>query len=485
MVRTLSARFGTIAAVLFFLAAPNTASAQQNLVVDCGAGGNINTALGQITDRSANNKITISGTCTQIVAVTGFNRLTFEGTAGATIKRGWTFTNSNNIVLRSLTFDLDHQFGNLLLNSAHVILEGTTIQEAGADSAVRLFAGSTLGGSFNGASSISNNAFGDGVDVGPGSVFYVRNMTINNNGRRGIYAHDGGAVILVSREFVNGQQFDMPIEIAGNDDEGIEIEGGTLSTWAEGANSLIHIHDNGNTGLDIGSSFANLEGRIKVENNGDGDFGPAEVGIGGGSLSLGQGSEIVGPIVALRGLVVFGSGGPMTHTGGVQLLQGSIAALTEGATVDQVDCDPSSWVTQLFGPGVITTNNCPLEAPVGTPGPQGPQGIQGPVGPQGPQGIQGVQGPQGIQGIPGVSGRSTTTATTNQVLGANGVVVRTATCPAGKTVLAGGGISSNPNLLIMGSLPTTVTTWAVTFKNIAASSQAANLSVTAVCAVVP
>jgi hypothetical protein len=161
-----------------------------------------------------------------------------------------------------------------------------------------------------------------------------------------------------------------------------------------------------------------------------------------------------------------------------------VAGLTEQATVDQIDCDTSSWVTQSFGGGTITTNNCPLEAPVGTPGPPGPQGIQGPQGEQGPQGVQGIQGPQGVQGIPGVSERSTTTSAVNQVLGANGVVVRSATCPAGKTVLAGGGMSSNPNLLIMGSLPTSATTWAVTFKNTAATQQAAALTVTAVCAVV-
>jgi hypothetical protein len=39
-----------------------------------------------------------------------------------------------------------------------------------------------------------------------------------------------------------------PITIAGNDSEGIELEGGTLTTSAEGG-GLIHIHDNGASGL--------------------------------------------------------------------------------------------------------------------------------------------------------------------------------------------------------------------------------------------
>jgi hypothetical protein len=479
MVRTLTAQFGTTSAVLLLLlATPATSSAQQNLAVDCSTGGNVNTVLGQFTNRNANNRLTISGSCTQFVTVRGFNGLTLEGTAGATLKRGMLFQNSTQILLKNLTIDPDFS-GNLVLNSSHVILEGTTIQDACCEAQVQLFANSTLGGSFVAPSVITNGPppFTDGVQVGPGSAFFVRNMTISNNGRRGIFAENGGTVILISREFQNGQLFDLPVDISGNGAEGIEIEAGTLELQAEGATSFVHIHDNGGTGISVFGT-ARLEGTLKVENNGEGDLGPAQVEIGAGTAVFGMGTQVVGPIVAFGSTMLFGSGGPMTHTGGVQLNVGSVAGLTEQATIDQIDCDASSWVTQSFGGGTITTNNCPLEAPVGTPG---PQGIQGPQGEQGLQGVQGVQGPQGA---PGISERTTTSNIINQVLGAGGVVVRSVPCPAGKTVLSGGGMSSNPNLLIMGSLPTNATTWAVTFKNTANTSQGATLTVSAVCAIV-
>ena len=293
MVRTLSGQLGAATAAVLLLLMPGTASAQQNLTVDCSAAvppNNINTVLGTFTNRNAANTLTISGTCNNFVTVTGFNRLTLVGTAGATLKRGWTFINSNNILLKSLTFDLDLQFGNVILESSGVTLEGTTIQEAGADAAVSL-RNSTLGGSMVAPSSISGNtgSFSDGVQVGPGSSFYVRNMTISNNGRRGIYAHDGGAVILISREFFNGQWTEAPVDISGNDDEGIEVEGGTLTTHAEGSTTAIHVHNNGATGIDLFGT-GNLEGKIKVDGNGEGDFGPAQVGIAGGGASMGMGT---------------------------------------------------------------------------------------------------------------------------------------------------------------------------------------------------
>jgi hypothetical protein len=114
----------------------------------------------------------------------------------------------------------------------------------------------------------------------------------------------------------------------------------------------------------MGGGIAELEGNILIENNGPGDFGDAEASVGVGTLVFGQGAVINGPIVALHGTLLFGSGGVMTHTGGVQLLQGSLAAVNEGSTVDGMECDASSWVTQ-FGVATISNSTCPLNAPTG------------------------------------------------------------------------------------------------------------------------
>jgi hypothetical protein len=266
MVRTPFALLGGIAVAALLLATPRAASAQpQNLTVDCAAGQSINTALTQITDRSANNTITISGTCTTGAAVTlaGFNRLTFEGTAGATIKRTWQFVNSTNILVKSLTFDLDQAGPGLVLNQSRVTLEGTTIQEACCDAAVDLV-NSTLAGSVTTPSTITAN-FGHGVRVGAGSLLRAANMTISNNSRGGIHANDGGAVALVGRVFVPGTGFvATPVDISGNGNEGIEMEGGSLNAEAEAPSGLIRIHDNGATGVSIGAGFANLRGTSRL-----------------------------------------------------------------------------------------------------------------------------------------------------------------------------------------------------------------------------
>jgi pectate lyase len=71
-----------------------------------GQAGKISTALASIQDRNGPNRITVTGTCSaENVNVFGFNRLTIQGGAGATINnRALTITNSRNVTLKSLTF---------------------------------------------------------------------------------------------------------------------------------------------------------------------------------------------------------------------------------------------------------------------------------------------------------------------------------------------------------------------------------------------
>ncbi len=491
MVRTTVALLGVIAvAVLLTLSAPGSASGQnplpqttcvptgsvspancldasgfkQSISVICPA--SINNALAMITDRNGPNRITISGSCTQPVNIVGQNRLLIEGPA--TITRGWNIIDSTGITLRSLTIDAGTGSQGLLLIGSQVVLDGTTITGGCCDGGAVTLRLSALNGSANALSTISGN-FGSGVDVGGGSVFNAVNMTISNNGRQGIYVHDGGAVILTSRQFLGGVPVNPPIVISGNGEEGIELESGTLTTAAE-EGGLIHIHGNGASALDIGGGFAELEGNILIENNDEGDFGDAEVGVAGGSLTFGQGVVINGPIVALHGTVFLGSGGPMSHTGGVQLLQGSLGVVNDGSTVDQVDCDGTSWVATVFGVGTITTNNCPLDGPTGTQGAQGIQGIQG---------IQGVQGPIGP---PGLSGHEIVVTPSVRTLNKDVQATVDANCPAGKSIIGGGVSLSNPNFLVIASVPqTSPQRWAATVRS-TFNNQTVTITVHAICA---
>jgi hypothetical protein len=85
------------------------------------------------------------------------------------------------------------------------------------------------------------------------------------------------------------------------------------------------------------------------------------------------------------------------------------------------------------GPAGLTGPAGPA-GPQGDPGPAGADGAQGPAGPQGDPGADGAQGPQGD---PSISGYEVVRGPT--VTGGGGTYTATATCPAGKKVLGGGG----------------------------------------------
>jgi hypothetical protein len=446
---------------------------KQSITVACPA--SINNALASITDRNGPNRIILVGTCQQPIVVVGFNRLTFEGPA--TVTRGWSFTNSRQIVLKSLDFDLATSPGHqMFLTGSHVFLDGTTIRNSNhQDAAVNLQGNSTLSGSANAFSTITGS-LGRGVDISTGSVFNALNMEISHNGRQGI--HVRGDLNLFTSLGVTP----TPVDISFNGSEGIETEGGNIQMFG-GGTAFIHIHDNGSSGVSIGGSFANLEGNVLVENNGaEGDLGDSEVGVGGGVLSLGAGTVVNGPIVAFRGTVVLGSGGAMTHTGGVQLLVGSVAAVNEGSTVDGMTCDTTSWVVDFGGASGITNSTCPLDEPTGAQGPQGEQGIQGI---QGIQGEQGIQGPQGIQGVPGLSGHQVVVAAIVRTLSKDAQTSESVVCPGGKSIIGGGVGVSNPNFVVMSSVPETSPQqrWAVTVRSLANNSSG-TITVHAVCATV-
>jgi hypothetical protein len=509
MLRTTFALLGVVAAVLLPLSTPENASAQtihnqitcvttgggspancldangfkQSIAVTCpNAPGtpSIGQALASITDRNGPNRITITGTTCPFIAIVGHNRLTIEGPATS---RGLGIINSRGITVKSMTFDAQTGGPVLTVNGSEVVLDGTTITGGCCfDEAVTL-SNSTLSGSVNALSTITGN-LGSGIKVGGGSVLNAVNMTISNNELQGILAHNGGTVNLIGRPRVfPAPAVNRPIDISGNGDEGIELEGGTLNASSEGG-GLIRIHGNGASGLDIGGGLANLEGNIVIENNGEGDFGDAEAGVVSGTLVFGQGAVINGPIVALHSTLLLGSGGPMTHSGGVQLLQGSLGAVNQGSTVDGIECDGTSWVTELFGAATITNSTCPLEAPTGTVGPQGPQGEQGIQGIQGIQGVPGFPGAQGPVGPPGVSGHEIVVNTVSQTVAKNAQVTIGSSCPAGKSVVGGGFEVSNTNFLVLSSVPETSPQqrWAATVRNMASNAQTGNIVVRAICA---
>lgn len=397
----------------------------QSIAVDCGAGGKISTALASITDRDAPNVITVSGVCSaEVVNVTGFNRLTIQGTAGATITTGMNIVQSASILVKSLTFTLSNPGGFIGVSRSGVSLDGVTVQGSPFSAAISVGAAGALG--FSGAPSVISGNGGTGIGVANGGVANIRNVTISNNGAtasgefstHGVAVNDGGIVNISNQ--VNGA--DAPVDIFGNARDGILVERATLDISAEdNPNALVHIHNNGKDGLDIAQATVHIIGHIQIDSNAGDPSDPfcptCQVGILASTVNVEDGVQIQGGVAAGVHALVFvdpGHGVPVTITGGVALGIGSIGGLVGANSIDTLTCDDTSWVWNFDGTSVIGTNNCPSNAPRGGTGPQGPPGpagapgaagAQGPVGPAGPQGPVGAQGPPGPAGSSGGAGK--------------------------------------------------------------------------------
>jgi hypothetical protein len=109
-----------------------------------------------------------------------------------------------------------------------------------------------------------------------------------------------------------------------------------------------------------------------------------------------------------------------------------------------------------------------------------PRGAQGPAG---PAGAQGPAGPQGAQGVAGVSGLQKVFTTGASSSGA--VRSLTATCPAGKEAIGGGGIvlpANQVDIALTGSYPVTQTTWRATARELDETGANWSLNAVVICA---
>lgn len=142
------------------------------------------------------------------------------------------------------------------------------------------------------------------------------------------------------------------------------------------------------------------------------------------------------------------------------------------------------------GPQGATGATGPMGPPGGA-GTLGPAGPMGPTGPMGPQGATGPMGPTGPAGSSGISGLELVTA--SSAVNSTNTKIVTATCPAGKTVIAGGGSilagTATPvqlqDVAIGSTLPTpALDGWTVTAWETDSVTPTWSLTVYARCAVV-
>jgi hypothetical protein len=466
----------------------------QDLAVDCSNahGTEVSTALAQITDRNGPNRIRLSGGNCGGFRIVGFNRLTIEGD-GSPMGGFWGFIDSRQVLLKSVTFDFNVQFGFVSIQGSEVTFDGVTVKNARVgggppDFAVSL-AESSL--SFTGAPSLITNNPCVGIGVGVGSQLNVVNVTVSNNGlgqgcrisQSGIRVRDGGSVVLANQINVNGTLVDAPVDVSGNGrDGGFDVAGGSLEGHAKTGNALIRIHDNLGPGLTVlGASTAGLDGHFQFDGNnpnGQDGFAPFQLGAGlHATLALGGGVQVQGGVLGFAdALVDIGEGGPMTISGGVFLSISSVAVIDGPNSIDTMTCDGTSYA---YNPGNILTsgpNTCPSNGPAGITGAKGDKGDKGDQGPQG------IQGPPGIPG--GVAGLERVSTQVNLTLGRNTARALTATCPEGKVVIGGAAGTVDPAFAIISSVPgpNANTQWSAAFWNTAIDTRTRAARVTAICA---
>jgi hypothetical protein len=461
----------------------------QDLAVDCtnAHGTEVSTALAQITDRNGPNRIRLSGGNCGGFRIVGFNRLTIEGD-GSSMGGFWGFIDSQQLLLKSMTFDFSVQFGFVNIQGSEVTFDGVTVKNArvgggGPEFAVGLADGSL---SFTGAPSLIADNPCVGISVGAGSRLNVANVTVSNNGlgqgcgsaRSGIRVRDGGSIVLSNQINLIGRGLvDAPVDISGNGREGgLDVEGGSLSEAAEGGNAMIRIHDNVGPGLQLfGASSADIEGHIQFDGNnlnGQDGFPPVQIAAGSNaSLSIGGGVQVQGGLAgAFNAFVLIGNGGPMSISGGVFLNFNSVGIIAGSNSIDTMTCDGTSYA---YNPGNVPTsgpNTCPSN---------GPAGITGAKGDKGDKGDQGLPGaPGGVAGLQRVTTQATFT------LGRNASRGLTATCPAGKVVIGGAAGTGDPTFAIIssGPGPDATTQWSANFWNTAIGTRTRAARVTAVCA---
>ena len=184
---------------------------------------------------------------------------------------------------------------------------------------------------FTGSRSVISGNGLAGIRAGGGSLINLANVTISNNGIQGFGGQltssgvvaTGGTSITLTSAF---GAVDAPIDISGHARAGIVMDEGTLGTGTVGTAGSIHIHDNGEVGVEMAGGHAFLSSAaVKFDGNGSGG---RQLAVFGGILEMGGGVQVQGGVEGgLNANIVIGdtdgTGGPMPITGALTLEGGS------------------------------------------------------------------------------------------------------------------------------------------------------------------
>lgn len=173
---------------------------------------------------------------------------------------------------------------------------------------------------------------------------------------------------------------------------------------------------------------------------------------------------------------------PSNSVGTAQLRENAVTSpKIRNGSIQGIDVQKGTLTGAHVRPGTLTAASFRAgQLPAGAKGDKGDKGDRGERGPKGDKGDEGVAGPPGLSGyqvVQAVSGP----------LSKNVFTTVTATCPAGKSVLGGGGFVNGvfpqgPTPALITSRPVNGNAWQGGMSNNAGSSS--NLVVYAVCATV-
>jgi hypothetical protein len=232
------------AAIALVLAVPVSSVNAASIAVDCNKKASVNAALGKL-DRSAANTLTISGSCTENVVVSGHRDLTIVGATGAsltaTVVSGdnatdtVTINGNSRVTIQSLLINAGQQ-GVYCDDRSACILKNVTISggtvgglSVQKQSSADVLGTSSIAGSGGngigvfGASSVNvgdsddpaappgpviSGHAGAGAQVQDGSFLRTDNVTFSNNGF-GVFADRGAVIkILGALSAVTGSAYD-------------------------------------------------------------------------------------------------------------------------------------------------------------------------------------------------------------------------------------------------------------------------------------
>lgn len=309
-----------LAAVIFslvFLSLTPVSHAVQ-VAVDCSNPAaihrTINGALAHLPNVGPNT-VLISGTCRENVAIHGFDRLTLQGNATATIDGG------NDVNANALDILSSHE---ITVNNLTVTGAGLGVQ-CSLQSLCR----------FNNV--IVQNSLGPGVFVGNGAFVFLNRTTIQNNASDGVTLGSGSEASLTGSTVQGNSGNGLSIAAGANVTVSRDIESGTIPTV---------IQNNTGNGVRAGvHTGLALHGPTISGNGGDG------VRLGGGAGGVVDSSTITnntGHGVRIGDLSFVSFIGPNNITGN---------------TTNDIVCDPPFSATRgVAGPvGNGSTTNCPPE----------------------------------------------------------------------------------------------------------------------------